>query len=78
MWLEGVSDPIVACTTMSAQRCAKTSASGEADFVPDLQPHVFQDPAKTGHHVRSSSKLCTAALVVASNDSLEEVRRWLG
>ena len=36
-----------------------------------------QDPAKTGHHECSSSRLCAAAPVVASS-SLEQVPRWLG
>jgi len=40
--------PIVACTGTSAQHCAaKTSVSREADFPPDLQPHVFKGPAKS-------------------------------
>jgi len=65
---------IVACTTMSALCCANTSVSREADFAPYLYPHVSQDPAKTGRHEFSSSKLCVAALMVASN-SLEVVRR---
>jgi len=44
--------------------------------VPDLYPHVSQDPAKTGHH-EWSSRLCAAIPVVASI-FLEEVLRWLG
>ena len=39
--------------------------------------YVAQEPAKTGHHECSSSKLCAAAPVVASS-CLEEVRRWFG
>jgi len=31
-----VPHPIAVCTTTSAQRCAKTSVSTEAEFVPDL------------------------------------------
>jgi len=34
-----------------------------------LQPHLSQDPAKTGHRECSSSKLCAAAPVVAANNS---------
>ena len=71
------SNPIVACSAMSAQHCAKTSVSREADFAPDLQSGVSQDPAKTVYHECSLSRLCAAAPVVASS-SLEEVRRWLG
>jgi len=56
-------NPIVACTTTSAERCVKTSVSRAADFVPDLYPRVSQDPAKTGRHECSSSRLCTAAPV---------------
>ena len=74
---QGIKGPIQQQHATSAQRCAKTSVCREADFAPDLQPHVFQDPAKTGHHECSSSRLCAAAPVVASS-SLEEVRIWLG
>ena len=69
--------PVAAWATMSAWHCANTSVSSEANFAPDLKPRVSQDPAKTGHHECSSSKLCVAALVVASS-SLEEIWRWLG
>jgi len=39
-------NPIIACITTSAQRCAKTSVCREADFAPDLKPHVSQDPSE--------------------------------
>lgn len=52
------SNPIVACTTTSLQRCVNTSVS--TDFVPNLWPHVSQDPTKTCHHEFSSSRSCTA------------------
>ena len=59
---------------MSALPPPILSVSREANFMPDLWPHVSQDPAKTGHH-DSSSRLFATAPVVASS-SLEEVRRW--
>jgi len=50
---------------LRGQFCARSLAS------------YIRDPAKTGHLECSSSRLCAAAPVVASN-SLEEVQRWLG
>ena len=34
--MSNYSNPTVACTTTSAERCAKTSVSREADFAPNL------------------------------------------
>jgi len=71
------SPTLAPCTTSTVQHWAKTSVCREADFAPDLKPHVSQVPAKTGHHECSSSRLCTTTPVVVSS-SLEEVwKKWI-
>ena len=47
------SNPIVACNTTSAQHCAKTSVSREANFAPGLQPHISQDQRPILHQASS-------------------------
>jgi len=50
------------------------------DSVPRIESKLFLLQLECcSHHECSSSKLCTAAPVIASNsNSLEDVRRWLG
>jgi len=73
---------VALCKDISLQRgrfCTRSLASYIPRSSEDRSSWMFfiQDPAKTGRHECSLSRLCTAAPVVASS-SLEEVQRWLG